>query len=218
MLAILRVSHQYDIPDARAFAVEHLDNDPECTLKPAQQLHAALTFDIRHWLRPSLRSLLSKPLCVLSASDLAVLGETVVHELILWHRHIDTERLRFLAKNFQYIAGDDCVAQDQCASRWAQMWGEFKKKVISNAGPLYKVNLRYIHNELGDREASISTAISVCSSCWKACGSPIFYGEELLSEERVMDLAVETMFLVLAPEQMDQEPGARIEDVEMVLA
>lgn len=186
-------------------------------MSPGQQLYAAVKFDVQRWVRPSLKSLLSRPLSDIPLCDIALLGEKLMHELLHWSHLIRRPRQQFLAKNFDYDPGEDCTTEVDCAGRWSLMWTEFKDQLMADSGPYYNVNLRYIHNHLGFRNPTVYDG-GVCQSCWDACAAPILRRKELLAEEDYIQLAVDAIYDELGPFEGDNdrfELESEGEDIEM---
>lgn len=148
LLAILRLSHFYDIHEARRFALSALEYDRYFTLQSSMRLDAAVKYNIRLWFKPAVRELLSVPLTTLRPRDVSRLSGPLLVDLIRHRRDIELKRAVTLNTKYLFVRGAGCPSPERCPAVWERMWDNFRDHYNSELH--WELPLKGIHDTITD--------------------------------------------------------------------
>lgn len=164
LVAILRLSHRFNIPDARHFAITELDL--RITLPPALRLHLSLAYGIPRWFKTSLPKILANPLYQLTREDLSVLDARILWDIIEERRKIEDGRTMLLLAPYPYIQAGAC-SDSLCRTVWDDQWLTFKTLLIP--GEPGGLSPAQVLRKLKGREGFSL----MCNECFEASSQPI---------------------------------------------
>ncbi|KAJ7760865.1 hypothetical protein DFH07DRAFT_1021358 [Mycena maculata] len=123
LVAILRLSHFFDIESGTAYAVHYLSDHP--VLTAPMRLFLALTYDVDPWVTIAFQDLMKKSILDITENDEQLLGRFVYRLLVRSHAEVAQHRsnLAFCAPVVIHVA--HCASQYQrkrCVQFWEDAW------------------------------------------------------------------------------------------------
>lgn len=186
LIAILKLSHLYNIPDARRFAIKGLD--PLYTISPILRLHLAITYEVPRWFRVSISKVLSIPLYQYTPNDLAILDSHLLFDLIEERRKIEESRMQLLLAPYSYIQADECTSSEECREIWDSQWLSLKASMIP--GEPEGLSPSQVHRKVKRCEGFTE----MCEHCYTISSHPIVTRGGWAQEKNLTRAAAGSLF------------------------
>ncbi|KAJ7503918.1 hypothetical protein B0H11DRAFT_2273688 [Mycena galericulata] len=129
LVAILKLSHFFDVDSGMEYAIHHLDAPH---LNAPLRLVLAITYDVDKWIATAFTSLMQIPMDKLSDNDEKLLGHQTYKLLVRTHAKIDTHRHDLASYPPTVLHAGYCVDQRSCAKAWDNAWfGKARSGMVS---------------------------------------------------------------------------------------
>lgn len=158
LVALMKMSGFFEVPDARSFAIKNLERHAE--FSPALQLQLARQYDVAQWLEPAFRALVWTPLKKITVEDAATIGGTAYYVLSQTKVRID-DLIRAIAYCPPPLVPGFCDDPERCELHWNNAWWQGYAKVLLHPDRTFRSS--HIFKELFDTDS----IPQVCTSCFR---------------------------------------------------
>lgn len=187
LLSVLRLSHMYNIPDARRFAIKELDSLQ--AMRPALQLHASIVYEVPDWFKSAVKNVIATPLHCLLASDLDILDARILRDIVHTRRHIEDERMVILTAAFPFIQGENCVSDPvQCRTAWDDQWHNIKTSLFPSLSG--GTSPQQVQRMLKKHEGFSL----VCEDCFQRSARPFIRNTMWTKEDQIIRNAADQLY------------------------
>ncbi|OBZ70898.1 hypothetical protein A0H81_09540 [Grifola frondosa] len=181
LIAVLKLSSQWDMAQGRAFAVYNL-KQIEKDLPPALRLKLGRIYDLDEWLLPAFHALVFTPLVKLTPQDLHWLGLSAYSLVARVREKAEAERktLAFIPPSMDDIKIPECTRHEQCIKNWNDLWVSKVGKRVLHPNQIFALKFWQIPHVL--EKLDLSGIFKKCGEAVvaKALASGAFEREELL--------------------------------------
>ncbi|KAJ6504650.1 hypothetical protein C8R47DRAFT_1066847 [Mycena vitilis] len=123
LIAILKLSHFFEVDSGTQYAIHHLSNHPSVTAP--MRLYLAVTYDVDPWVAIAFKDLMKKSILDLSENDERLLGRAAYRLLVRTHASVELHRTNLAFRAPQVIHADHCAGmytQKECVRHWEEAW------------------------------------------------------------------------------------------------
>ncbi|KAJ7827926.1 hypothetical protein B0H13DRAFT_2373535 [Mycena leptocephala] len=123
LIAVLRLSHFFDVQSGTQYAVFHLSTHPAFTAP--MRLYLAIAYDVDHWVSIAFNELMKKSILNITENDEKLIGRVAYRLLVRTHAEVNEHRtnLAFQAPTVHH--GPNCsgtYTQKECVRLWEDAW------------------------------------------------------------------------------------------------
>jgi hypothetical protein len=123
LIAVLRLSHFFDVQCGTSYAVHHLST--HTALTASMRLYLAMTYDVDQWVAIAFYDLMKKSILTITENDERLLGRVGYRLLVRTHARVEEHRtnLAFCAPVVSH--GPNCAGeytQRECTRMWEEAW------------------------------------------------------------------------------------------------
>ncbi|OCH85755.1 hypothetical protein OBBRIDRAFT_784424 [Obba rivulosa] len=144
LIAVLKLSSQWDLPSGRRWALHHLQ-DIQNQIPAALQLKLARMYNIEDWIRPALARLVRTPLKNLTFEDRGFLGPEAVFFIARVREGLENLRktIAVVAPEIENKRSPDCsTSQHQvCMRVWSDAWFRKITRKLIHPHPLVAMHM-----------------------------------------------------------------------------
>ncbi|OBZ77043.1 hypothetical protein A0H81_03756 [Grifola frondosa] len=138
LIAILKLTSQWDMAKGREFAVYHL-KQVETDMPPALRLKLARVYDLDDWLLPAFHELVLTPLSKLTPNDKRWLGWTAYDLIARAHEQAEALRktLALVPPPMDDLRSPKCIGHNECIRVWGDLWFSKIGRRVLHPNPVF---------------------------------------------------------------------------------